>query len=134
MGWNKRSTGKVYDSLSGHGFIIESLTKKVIGFGVRKKKCSICQNLNRNNLAATEAHMEVCNINSHGSSGAMEAELALVLTEKVFTDNDGNVFVCYIVSDDDSTMRCHLQHESSSSKGRLRDEIPEPEFCADPSH
>ena len=38
MGWNKRSTGKVYDSLSGHGFIIRCLTKKVIGFGFRKKK------------------------------------------------------------------------------------------------
>ena len=28
MGWNKRSTSKVYDSLSGHGFIIGCLTKK----------------------------------------------------------------------------------------------------------
>ena len=46
MGWNKRSTGRVYDSLSGHGFIIGCLTGKVIGYGVRKKKCSVCKNLN----------------------------------------------------------------------------------------
>ena len=116
MGWNKRSTGKVYDSLSGHGFIIGCLTRKVIGYGVRKKKCSICKNLNRDNVAATEAHMAVCNVNSHGSSGAMESELALLLTDKVFSDSKGYVFVNYIVSDDDSTMRCHLQHETTDPK------------------
>ena len=78
--------------------------------------------------------MTECNINSYGSSGAMESELTLVLTEKVFPDSDGNVYVGYIVSDDDSTMRCHLQHESSDPKGKLREDIPEPDFCADPSH
>jgi len=72
--------------------------------------------------------MAVCNVNSHGYSGAMESELALVLTEKVFTDADGNTYVSYIVSDDDSSMRCHLQHVSSDSKGTLREDIPEPEF------
>ena len=37
MGWNKRSTGQVYDSLSGHGFIIGCKTGNVIGYGVSKK-------------------------------------------------------------------------------------------------
>ena len=37
MGWNKCLTGRVYDSFSGHGFIIGCLQKKVIGFGARKK-------------------------------------------------------------------------------------------------
>ena len=78
--------------------------------------------------------MAVCNVNNHSSSGAMESELALVLTEKVFRDSDGNVFVYYIVSDDDSSMRCHLQHELSDSKGKLKEDIPEPDFGADPSH
>ena len=40
MGWNKRSTGKIYDSLSGHGFMIGCRTGKVITYGVSKKKCS----------------------------------------------------------------------------------------------
>ena len=73
-----------------------------------EKKYSICNSLNKDNIAAVEAHMEECNVDSHGSSGVMEAELALVLTEKVYTESDGNVFVHYIVSDNDSTLRCHL--------------------------
>ena len=134
MGWNKQSTGKVYDSLSGHGFVIGCLTRKVIGYGVRKKKCSICNKLNNNNTAATEAHLQVCNVNSFGSSGAMESELALVLTEEVHNESDGHVYVGNFVSDDNSSMRCHLQHQSSDPKGKLSNNIPEPKFCADPSH
>ena len=37
-----------------------------------------------------------------------------------------------IVSDDASSMRAHLQHEGVG--GKLRGVIPEPIFCADPSH
>ena len=37
----------------------------------------------------------------------------------------------FIVSDDDSTMRAHLQHEPS---GKLPPGIPIPCFKADPSH
>ena len=84
--------------------------KKVIGYGVRKKKCSLCQNLNRNNIAVTGAHMQKCNVNIHGSSSSSEIELefALVLTQKVFTDSGGNTYVLYIVSDDAPSMRYHL--------------------------
>ena len=35
MGWQKRSTGKVYDSISGHGFMIGCRTGNVIGFRVK---------------------------------------------------------------------------------------------------
>ena len=31
MGWNKRSSGNQYNSLSGHGFAIGQLSKKIIG-------------------------------------------------------------------------------------------------------
>ena len=37
MGWQKRSGGRVYDSLSGHGFFIGCRSNKVIDFGVLKK-------------------------------------------------------------------------------------------------
>ena len=36
MGWQKRAGGRVYDSLSGHGFLIGQKTGKVISFGVLK--------------------------------------------------------------------------------------------------
>ena len=31
MGWNKRSSGHRYDSLSGHAFIIDAYTRRIIG-------------------------------------------------------------------------------------------------------
>ena len=42
MGWNKRSTGTRYDSISGHGVAIGQLTKKLIGLIMYSKQCSIC--------------------------------------------------------------------------------------------
>ena len=76
----------------------------------------------------------VCPVNCHGSSGAMESEVALNLTHSVFRESDGRVFVKHIVSDDDSSMRAHLQHQSSCKKGKLDEDVPEPNFFADPSH
>ena len=134
MGWNKRSTGRIYDSLSGHGFIIGCRTGKVIGYGVSKKKCAKCRFINKNNLQENEAHLAICNVNSTGSSGAMESQVALELTIKVFNESNGRVYIEKIVSDDDSSMRAHLQNQSNDDKGKLPEEIPEPIFKADPSH
>ena len=131
MGGNKRSTGRIYDSLSGHGFIIGFSTNKVIGYGVSKEKCSICKQLNRNNIAAAEAYLNECNINSTGSSGAMESELVLKLTTKIFRESDGLVYVSYIVSNNDSTIQAHLQHKSSGPESKLDDDIHQPSFYAD---
>ena len=77
----------------------------------------------------------VCPVNSHGSSGAMESEVTfLKLTHSVFRESDGRVFVKHIVSDDDSSMRDHLQNHSSCKKVNLDEEVQEPNFFADPSH
>ena len=62
----------------------------------------------------------------------MESQVALDLTIKVFEESNGHVYVAEIVSDDDSSMRAHLQHEEEGDK--LRDVIPEPLFRADLSH
>ena len=64
----------------------------------------------------------------------MESQVALDLTKKVFNDSNGRVYIRFIVSDDDSSMRAHLQHPSTDDKGKLPEMIPEPSFCADPSH
>ena len=104
MGWNKRSTGRVYDSLSGHAFMIGCQTGNVIDMGVSKKKCSTCQTVNRTGVAVTHE----CNINSEGSSGAMESDVALRLTIGIHQKWGGRVFIKNIVSDDDSTMRAYL--------------------------
>ena len=42
MGWNKRSSGHIYNSLSGHAFIIGAHTRRIIDCVVFSKKCDIC--------------------------------------------------------------------------------------------
>ena len=46
MGWQKRATGRIYDSLSGHGYFIGCLSKNIVRYGLMKKKCSVCNRLN----------------------------------------------------------------------------------------
>ena len=131
MGWQKRATGKIYDSMSGHGFMIGCRTGNIIGFKVKSKTCSVCSKANFQNIP-TEEHG--CRINYEGSSGGMEAQVALELCITLHDDSGYNIYVEYIVSDDDSTMRAHLQYEDDSAKGKLPTHIPVPTFLADPSH
>ena len=131
MGWQKRSTGKIYDSMSGHGFMIGCRTGNIIGFKVKSKTCSVCSKANFLNIP-TEEHG--CRINYEGSSGGMEAQVALELCTSLHDDSGYSVCVHQIVSDDDSTMRSHLQYEDNSGKGKLPAHIPVPTFLADPSH
>ena len=42
MGWNKRSSGHRYDSLSGHAFVIGVYTRLIITCVVFSKKCATC--------------------------------------------------------------------------------------------
>ena len=42
MGWQKRSSGRRYDSYSGHAFIIGGRSKGVIGMVVYSKACRKC--------------------------------------------------------------------------------------------
>ena len=62
----------------------------------------------------------------------MEAGVALKLCIDLHNSSGLDVYVESICSDDDSTMRAHLQH--ASNNGKLPDRIPTPNFLADPSH
>ena len=43
MGWNKRSTGTRYDSISSHGIIFGALSKKVLNYRAVSKVCPFCE-------------------------------------------------------------------------------------------
>ena len=65
----------------------------------------------------------------------MEADGALKLIIDLNDKTDAKVNIEYIAADDDSTMRALLRHQSTTStKGKLPTNIPEPSFLADPSH
>ena len=132
MGWQKRSTGHRYDSMSGHGFIIGCRSGKIIGLDVKGKKCAKCHYANKHNLPVKD---HKCSINYEGSSGAMESKVALTLTERLFSESNGRIYIAQLVSDDDSSMRSLLLHKSvNPDKGRLPDIIPAIKFLADPTH
>lgn len=121
MGWQKRSTGRLYDSLSGHGFIFGCKTGNIIGFCVKSKACSVCSNTNSLNIPAEEHD---CQVNWSGASGAMEAGVALEVCIALHDDSGFNVYIDSITSDDDSTMRAHLQYERIAESSQIASPPP----------
>ena len=126
MGWQKRSSGRRYDSSSGHMFLIGQLSKKVIGYKCLSVKCRICDFAKNRNIDARD-HM--CPRNFDGHAKAMESEAALELISDLFHSTNGRLFAEKLVGDDDSTMKVYCSH-----KGGLDKNIPEPSWLADPSH
>jgi hypothetical protein len=129
MGWNKRGGGRVYDSLSGHGFLVGCKTGKIISFGVLKKSCVTCE---KSNTQQQQLLPHRCNVNHSGSSGSMESSLALKLIEQLHDETNQKAFVNELVTDDDATTRTILTHKHK--KCRLPMNIPQPVFLADPCH
>ena len=52
MGWQKRSSGKVYNSPTGHALLFGAKTKKVLNFTVLSKLCSTCDGMTKEEIAA----------------------------------------------------------------------------------
>ena len=98
--------------------------------GVKKKKCSICNKVNKADNVPVKAHK--CAINWTGASGAMESSLALDLISNISLNSSNRIYVKDMVSDDDSTMRKHCQTKENG--GKLPDGVAQPRFLADPSH
>ena len=129
MGWQKRATGRIYDSLSGHGFFIGALTRDIVQYGLKKKRCATCSCLNASAQPYADHN---CTVNWEGSSGAMESALALTLVLAIHEKYNGLVYVEQIITDDNSTMQSHLKNVKNG--GKLPDHIRQPSFGADPSH
>ena len=64
----------------------------------------------------------------------MEADAALQLYISLYQDSNKNIVLKDVVVDDDSSMRALLTHKAINPKGRLSEEMPQPEWLADPSH
>ena len=154
MGWNKRSTGTRYDSISGHGVAIGQLTKKVVGIVLFSKQCSVCDAPKNKNKSVSEVPAHICVKNHDGSSKAMESRGIHYL----FVDfwENKKVWIKTIVSDDDSSMRSQMRHSyrelinnqmmtesewpktvkgiKKPDKGKLPIHMKPPNFVADPNH
>ena len=132
MGWQKRSSGNRYDSLSGHAFMIGARTKNIIQCNVSSKLCMTCYHAERLNKTPRTHH---CPKNYYASSKAIEADTALTLCKTLYDSTQGSITIGFIVADDDSSMKAKLQHKTKTHKtGSLPDNIPQPAWLADPSH
>ena len=116
MGWNKRSSGNKYDSISGHGFLQGGNSRKILKCRCMSKcctKCTIAEQIKQ------EAPKHECPRNHSGSSKSMECEAIWLMVKDSFYNQQ---FTCaVIVSDDDSTMKSNLKHswEEKVNKGKM---------------
>jgi len=155
MGWQKRSSGRRYDSLSGHECVFGALTRKPIMMCIKSKFCRVCTSAKRLNKVPKQ---HKCCANHVDSSGSMEADALLDMIHEL--KSKWNVHVSHLCTDDDSTMRARVRWGNEDYKrhfgnypmveimkgknkgkmriredtGRLKLCVPQPTFVADPSH
>lgn len=148
MAWQKKGSGHLCNSKSGHAMFVGTVCRKPISWIVLSKECNKCY--------YGKAHPpSECPKNFTGSSKAMEPEGILRMFTKMHKSN--NVTISRIVTDDDSSIKAkmkwsnedHYNHHGEyptvtsattgkvsrrPEKGNLEYPIPEPAFVADPNH
>ena len=97
MQWLK--WGRANDSLTGHGAVMGSKTKKVIDFASVNKFCRICDSAN---LKGVEPNEHDCRLSHKGSSKSMEAEVGVKLFKEA--PNYGIKYSVFIGDDDSATI------------------------------
>ena len=147
MGWNKRSTGTRYDSISGHGIMFGAVSKKVLSYRAVSKVCSFCDKIKSKKGEKAEIPAHECVRNHLGSSKSMESEAILYMCKESFYSK--GFYVHCVCADDDTTMKKVLRHnynqlvkdgvmakadKPKKSSGKLDFAIPEPSFLADFNH
>ncbi|XP_056017087.1 uncharacterized protein LOC125673339 [Ostrea edulis] len=95
--WQKRRTGLVYNSFTGHASLIGEKTKKCIGVSVMSKRCRICESARKRSITPRKHN---CCHNWSGSAKSMEPAMACGMFQDVI-DQDQRVQT--LVMDNDST-------------------------------
>jgi hypothetical protein len=146
QGWNKRSSGHTYDSLSGQNMLICCLTKLILGVVCLSKTCAACNGNDHpdvdevpeipniedaddedeeEEVAVKSARMlepargHRCPKNFQGSSKAMESIAAAKLVDQAY--QMGRIYVKTVVGDDDSTTRAVLQTDWQTYRAEFPD-------------
>jgi hypothetical protein len=161
MAWQQKGSGHQYNSQSGHGSMIGSLSRRVIGLVVKSKLCNKCNATRKKNpAAAVGEHDGWCWKNHNGTSGSMESAGCLELVIQIYERH--HAIVRKLCCDDDSSIRADCQWSNADyltnnntlvlplvpkkvgsnkgkmqprpDKGKLPAHVPEPLFVADPNH
>jgi hypothetical protein len=136
MGWQKRSSGRSYDSRSGHAFLIGCHTQKVISQIIYSKNCRICAAHNKKTKKTKQQtpclpHRCPNNYNEKSSKG-MESDAAVAMCTHVHNKFQGKVYISNFISDDDASTRKLLTN--SPGNPLLPQDFATPTFLADLNH
>ncbi|CAG2233936.1 unnamed protein product [Mytilus edulis] len=109
MGWQKRGSGRKYDSMSGVGVAIGNETGKVLEREIRSKNCRTCSYWEGK---GTEAALHDCPRNWYGTSKGMEPDVGVSLIKKL---EEKKCTVSTLIMDDDATtmskIRQNIDHD-----------------------
>ncbi|VDI50719.1 Hypothetical predicted protein [Mytilus galloprovincialis] len=103
MGWQKRGSGRKYDSMSGVGVAIGNETGKVLEREIRSKNCRTCSYWEGKGIEA--AHHD-CPRNWYGTSKGMEPDVGVSLIKKL---EEKKCTVSTLIMDDDATTMSKIQ-------------------------
>ncbi|XP_056006937.1 DNA polymerase III PolC-type-like [Ostrea edulis] len=101
--WQKRGTGRSYNSLTGHASLIGEKTKKCLGYSVKSKKCRICDSAKQKNVPVRKHN---CSRNWSGSAKAMEPAMACEMVQNIMDQGEK---METLVMDNDSTTIARLR-------------------------
>jgi len=116
MGWQRRGSGRCYDSKSGVGTMIGNNSGKICAYGVRSKCCRKCDYYH---AIGKEVPHHICSRNWVGSSKAMEPYVGGELVKEIETHN---IDVGTIIMNDDCTTMSRIRKELSHNVEKWSDQ------------
>lgn len=97
--WQKRGTGRGYNSLTGHASLFGEKTKKILSFSSRSKRCRICSSAIARGVPPRKHN---CRCNWQGSAKAMEPSMACEMLTTV--QGDGAKVGTFVMDNDSTTI------------------------------
>ncbi|CAG2240138.1 unnamed protein product [Mytilus edulis] len=123
--WQKKGSGRSYNSLSGVATLIGKNTKKILHHAQRVSSCRICQSAKKK---GDFARVHECKQNWSGSAKAMEEDMVAQMVKDLVVVEKINV--SEIAGDDDSTgfekikkQMPHLEIEKTSDRNHIKKNV-----------
>jgi len=105
--WQRRAIGFGNgNSMSGHNFCVDLVTKKIVNAVVYSKQCTTCQ---RHKKTDTPPPPHRCSANFEGSSKSMEADGSIQHKVDIETKETG-IYIHTLCTDDDSSVRANTKY------------------------
>ncbi|XP_063446744.1 uncharacterized protein LOC134726274 [Mytilus trossulus] len=114
-GWQKRGSGRSYDSLTGHCSMIGTRTGMILDYSLRSRTCRVCVTARRMKKIPK---VHTCRKNYSGSSKAMEADMVVQMVADARIKGTN---IMTIVGDEDATTIARLRNKVDKSIIKLSD-------------